>query len=241
MNNLKGDVNGDNKVTDEDIPPLADYILNPTDSDFPVYRADMNSDKVVDVYDIIAIRNYIDGNPHKDGVFTARLVSANTTIKAGGTRKVSVTLSAAQMPTAYQADIRFGPLLSAKQESIQLGTIMSDKHIIRSSQTKDGIRILAYSPNQEPLVSRTGVAFSFVLDADSTFSEASDFMLSNIRVAAADGSHAQVNDITYSVGFAKTYVSSIVFPEPEVSILQGAVLTLTPPVMPTLASNKDLS
>ena len=241
VNNLKGDVNGDNKVTDEDIPPLADYILNPTDSDFPVYRADMNSDKVVDVYDIIAIRNYIDGNPHMDGVFTARLYSANTTIKAGGTRKVSVTLSAAQMPTAYQADIRFGPLLSAKQESIQLGTIMSDKHIIRSSQTKDGIRILAYSPNQEPLVSRTGVAFSFVLDADSTFSEASDFMLSNIRVAAADGSHAQVNDITYSVGFAKTYVSSIVFPEPEVSILQGAVLTLTPTVMPTLATNKELS
>ena len=241
MNNLKGDVNGDNKVTDEDIPPLADYILNPTNPDFPVYRADMNGDNVVDVYDIVAIRNYIDGNPQKDGIFTARLYAANTTIKAGGTRKVNVTLSAGQTATAWQVDIKFGPLLSAKAESVELGAIMSGSHIIRAGQTKDGIRVLAYSPTQESLLSRTGVAFSFVLDADSTFSSSADFLLSNIRVGAADGTHAQVNDASYIATFAKTYVSSVVFPQSDVDVLQGTSVTFTPTVLPVLATNKELS
>lgn len=240
-NNLKGDVNGDGRVTNDDITLLADYILNPEDLSFPFYRADMNADNALDVYDIVAIRNYIDNNPQKEETFTARLYAANTTIKAGGTRKVNVTLSAAQTATAWQADINFGSLLSAKAESVQFGTIMSESHIIRASQTKDGIRVLAYSPIQEPLISRTGVAFYFVMDADSAFSDASEFTLTNIRVVAADGSHGQVGDASYNVTFAKTYVSSIVFPESDVNIILGSQETLTPTILPSLATNKGLS
>ena len=121
------------------------------------------------------------------------------------------------------------------------GVISSDSHIVRTSQTEDGIRVLVYSPTQEPFISRTGMAFSFVLDADSTFSNSANFKLSNIRIAAADGSHAQVNDASYTVTFAKTYVSSIVFPESDVDIIQGNQVTLTPTVFPTLATNKELS
>ena len=240
-NNLKGDVNGDGKVTDADIPPLADYILNPVNPDFPTYRADMNGDNAIDVYDIVAIRNEIDKNTQKDDVFTARMYSANTTIKAGGTRNINVTLSSAQTVTALQADIKFTPMLSASPESVQLGTIKSDSHIIRASQTDDGIRVLAYSPTLEPFVSRTGVAFSFVLNADSAFSGTTDFSLSNIRVTASDGTHAQINDASYTVSFAKTYISSIVFPEPDVEIIQGTSLTLTPKILPVLATNKELN
>ncbi|MBR4643555.1 MAG: CotH kinase family protein [Bacteroidaceae bacterium] len=239
--NIKGDVNEDKKVDEADIAAMADYILNPVDEGFPFKLADMNNDGVIDVYDIVALRNYIDENPQHEELFTARLYAANTTIKAGGTRKVSVTLSAAQTATAWQADLNFGSLLSAKQESVQLGSIRSGSHIIRTSQTKDGLRILAYSPTQEPLSGRTGVAFYFVMDADSTFSAASDFTLSNIRVAAPDGSHAQINDATYTVSFAKTYVSSIVFSEPDVDIIQGSQVTLTPTVLPVLATNKELT
>lgn len=240
-NNLKGDVNGDGKVTDADIPPLADYILNPVNPDFPTYRADMNGDNAIDVYDIVAIRNEIDKNTQKDDVFTARMYSANATIKAGGTRNINVTLSSAQTVTALQADIKFTPMLSANPESVQLGTIKSDSHIIRASQTDDGIRVLAYSPTLEPFVSRTGVAFSFVLNADSAFSGTTDFSLSNIRVTASDGTHAQINDASYTVSFAKTYISSIVFPEPDVEIIQGTSLTLTPKILPVLATNKELN
>lgn len=238
---IKGDVNGDGKVTEADIPPLADYILNPVDPDFPVDKADMNGDKAVDVYDIVAIRNYIDGNSQSEEAFTARLYAANTTIKASGIRKVNVTLSAARMATAWQADISFGSMLSAKPESVQLGAIVSSSHIIRASQTKDGIRVLVYSPIQESLVNRTGVAFYFTIDADSAFSDASEFLLNNIRVVAVDGSHAQVSDASYKVTFAKTYVSSIVFPESDVSIIQGSQAILTPTVLPVLATNKVLS
>ena len=238
---LKGDVNNDGKVNDEDIVVLADYILNPVDEDFPVKQADMNNDGAVDVYDIVALRNYIDKNPTRQDVFTARLYAANSTIKAGGTRKVSVTLSGAQTATALQADIKFDPMLSAKAESVQSGTILSGSHIVRASKTKDGIRILVYSPTQEPFVSRTGVAFSFVVDADSAFSGSADFSLSDIRVAAADGSSAKVNDASYTLTFAKTYVNSVVFPEPDVDIIQGDQITLTPEVLPVLATNKELS
>lgn len=238
---IMGDVNNDGKVDDADIVAQADYIMNPIDEDFPVNQADMNGDKVIDVYDIVALRNYIDKIPQHADVFTARLYATNTTIKAGGMRKVNVTLSAAQTATAWQTDIKFGPLLSAKPESVQLGTIMSNSHIIRASQIESGIRVLAYSPSQEPLISRTGVAFSFVMDADSTFSSSADFSLSDIRVAAADGSHAKVNDASYTVTFAKTYVSSVVFPESDISIIQGNQITLSPTILPVLATNKELS
>ena len=241
MRNFKGDINDDGMVTQEDISLLADYILNPTDPDFSVYRADMNNDNAIDVYDIVAIRNYIDGNPQKEEPFTARLYAANTNIKAGGTRKVNVTLSAAQTATAWQADIKFGPMLSVKPESVQLGTIVSESHIARTEQTKDGIRLLVYSNKQEPLLNRTGTAFYFVIDADSAFTDASTFTLSNIRVAAADGSHAEVSDASYSITFAKTYVSSVAFPESDVTIVQGGQSTLTPTVLPVLATNKVLT
>ena len=240
-NNLKGDINNDGKVTDEDISLLLDYIMNPIDTDFPVYRADMNNDNSLDIYDVVAIRNYIDGNLQKEELFTARLYAANTTIKAGGTRKVNVTLSASQMATAWQADIKCGSMLSVKPESIQLGTIVSESHVVRVGQTKDGIRLLVYSPTQEPLLNRTGAAFYFVLDADSAFTDVSTFTLSNIRVAAADGSHAEVGDASYNATFAKTYVSSIVFPESDVTIMQGSQSTLTPTVLPVLATNKVLT
>ena len=241
MNNIKGDVNGDGKVTDADIPPLADYILSPTDPDFPTYRADMNNDKAIDVYDIVAIRNEIDKNIQKDDLFTARMYSAKTSIKAGATRSVNVTLSSDQTVTALQVDVKFTSLLSAKPESVQLGAIKSDSHIIRASQTEDGIRILAYSPTQESFVSRTGVVFSFVLDADSTFSGTAGFSLSNIRVAASDGTHAQVNDASYTVSFSKTYVSSIAFSDSDVDLIQGSQFTLAPKVLPVLATNKELT
>ncbi|MBO6126280.1 MAG: CotH kinase family protein [Bacteroidaceae bacterium] len=241
VNNLKGDVNGDGKVNEEDISLMADYIVNPTDPDFPVNRADMNNDGVVDVYDIVALRNHIDGALQKEDIFTARLYAANTTIKAGGTRKVSITLSAAHTATAWQADIKFGAMLSAQPTSVQSGTIVSESHIVRTGKTKDGIRVLVYSPTQEPLLNRTGAAFYFVMDADSAFTDASIFSLSNIRVAAADGSHAEVSDASYNVTFAKTYVSSIVFPESDITIMQGDQTTLTPTIQPVLATNKVLN
>ena len=132
-------------------------------------------------------------------------------------------------------------MLSVKPESIQLGTIVSESHVVRVGQTKDGIRLLVYSPTQEPLLNRTGAAFYFVLDADSAFTDVSTFTLSNIRVAAADGSHAEVGDASYNATFAKTYVSSIVFPESDVTIMQGSQSTLTPTVLPVLATNKVLT
>jgi hypothetical protein len=238
---LKGDINKDGKVDEADMEALADYILNPVDEDFPVKLADLNNDSAIDVYDIVALRNYIDNVPQRDDVFTARLYSANTTIKAAGIRKINITLSAAETATAWQVDVKFGSLLSAQPTSVQLGSIKSESHIIRACQIKDGIRVLAYSPIQESLISRTGVAFSLVMDADSVFSETSDFTLSNIRVAAADGSHAEVNDASYTVGFAKTYISKIVFPEPDVNIIKGEQTLLTPTVLPALATNKKLS
>jgi len=239
--NLMGDVNRDGQVNDSDIEVLADYILNPDVEGFPVKQADMNGDNAIDVYDIVALRNFIDNIPQRGGTFTARLYASDTTIKAGGTRKVNVTLSAAQTATAFQTDIKFDSLLSTQPESVLSGTIISESHIVKTSQTKDGIRVLAYSPTQESLNSRTGVAFSFVLDADSTFSSSADFVLSNIRVAAADGSYAQINDASYTATFAKTYVNSIVFPENDVTIIQGNQVKLMPTVLPVLATNKTLN
>ena len=59
-------------------------------------------------------------------------------------------------------------------------------------------------------------------------------------MAAADGSHAQVNDASYTISFAKTYVNSIVFPESDINIIQGNQVMLAPSVMPVLATNKEL-
>ena len=72
-------------------------------------------------------------------------------------------------------------------------------------------------------------------------SRKSNFTLSNIRVVAADGSHGQVGDASYNVTFAKTYVSSIVFPEPDVNVIQGSLEVLSPTVLPSLATNKTLT
>lgn len=238
---LRGDVNDDGMLTMDDIEALSAYILDPTDPDFPVRRADLNEDNVVDVNDIVALRCHMDGAFLKNETFKARLYASDTTVKAGGTRKVNVTMSSDMIPTAWQADITFGPLLSAKPESVQLGTIVTESHVVKAGRTQDGIRLIAYSPTREPLQSKTGVAFFFILDGDSTFSDASDFTLSNIRVAAADGSHAQVNNASYEVTFAKTYVSSIEFPEPEVDVIQGSQLVLSPVVLPARATNKVLS
>lgn len=239
--NIRGDVNSDGLVNEADLDALADYILNPVDEHFPVNLADMNNDKAIDVYDIVALRNYIDNVPQKEETFTARLYAANTTVKAGGTRKVNVTLSSAQTATAWQVDVNFGTMLSAKPESVQLGALTSESHVIKVGPTKDGLRILAYSPTQEEFVGRTGVAFYFVMEADSAFTDTDTFTLANIRVAAPDGTHAQVNDASYTVSFAKTYVSSVVFPEAEVDLVQGNQVTLTPTVLPVLATNKELS
>ena len=239
---LMGDVNNDQKVDDADIEALADYILNPVDENFPIRQADMNKDAVIDVHDIIALRNYIDKVPQHDEVFTARLYASNTTIKAGGTRKVSVTLSAAaQTASAWQTDIKPGPKLSAAQDQVLLGAIKSESHIIRASKIEDGIRVLAYSPSQESLTSKTGVAFSFVMEADSSFSDASSFTLSNVRVAAANGARGQTTDASYTISFAKTYVNGVTFPKSDVDIIQGGQVTLTPIVSPVLATNKQLT
>ena len=239
--NIRGDVNSDGLVNEADLDALADYILNPVDEHFPVNLADMNNDKAIDVYDIVALRNYIDNVPQKEETFTARLYAANTTVKAGGTRKVNVTLSSAQTATAWQVDVNFGTMLSAKPESVQLGALTSESHVIKVGPTKDGLRILAYSPTQEEFVGRTGVAFYFVMEADSAFTDTDTFTLANIRVAAPDGTHAQVNEASYTVSFSKTYVSSVVFPEAEVDLVQGNQVTLTPTVLPVLATNKELS
>ena len=85
------------------------------------------------------------------------------------------------------------------------------------------------------------MVFSFVLDADSTFSGTAGFSLSNIRVAASDGTHAQVNDASYTVSFSKTYVSSIAFSDSDVDLIQGSQFTLAPKVLPVLATNKELA
>ena len=98
--------------------------------------------------------------------------------------------------------------------------------------------MLAYSPTQEPLLNRTGIAFYFIMDGDSAFSDASTFTLGDIRVAYPDGSRADVSDASYNVSFAKTYVSSIVFPESDITIMQGDQTTLTPTIQPVLATSE---
>ena len=60
-------------------------------------------------------------------------------------------------------------------------------------------------------------------------------------MAAADGSHAQINDASYTATFAKTYVNSIVFPLPDVTLIQGNQVKLIPVVLPLLATNKALN
>ena len=241
LNDRKGDVNGDGQVNVDDMEALADYIVNPSVPDFPVYRADINNDSVLDVHDIVALRNSIDGAVQKVETFTARLYAASTTVKAGGTRKVNVTLSSSQTATAWQADIKFGPLLSADPESVQLGSIVSESHIVKAARTQDGIRVLAYSPTQEPLLNRTGIAFYFIMDGDSAFSDASTFTLGDIRVAYPDGSRADVSDASYNVSFAKTYVSSIVFSSPDIYVAPGSQSLLAPAVQPVLATNQALN
>jgi hypothetical protein len=54
---LKGDVNGDRKLTEADVRAIADNIMGKTPKDFDEEAADVNNDKKINAADIVEIVN----------------------------------------------------------------------------------------------------------------------------------------------------------------------------------------
>ncbi|MBO4720138.1 MAG: BspA family leucine-rich repeat surface protein [Prevotella sp.] len=59
---LKGDADGDGKVTSADIVAMTDYIMGNTPAGFSKANADVNLDGVIDIADIVAVSNIIKDN-----------------------------------------------------------------------------------------------------------------------------------------------------------------------------------
>ena len=239
---LAGDVDGSGTLDDDDIAMLIAYL---TEEDVPEgfqeVNADANFDGSIDVADLVTMRRIISGTPAGDSPLTATLYSSNASVKAGGTRKVTVWTNMSRPATAYEADIVLSEGLSVNSESIAFGTkINSTYHVTHVLPKGNGVHVLVYAPGNEEFLAKTGTAFTFTLAGAEDFAGGT-WQIRDQRFVTADGVVALPDDADYDVSLAKTYVAAISLSPSSIDMLAGSDTTLNVVVLPETATIKTLS
>ena len=241
ITHLAGDVDGNGVLEDIDAQWIAAYLVGETPDGFEVVNADANMDSRIDVADVVTVRRIVKGVPLGTESLTATLYSSNATVKAGGSRKVTVWVNMSRATTAYQADIILSPGLSIKAESIAFGTkVNSASHSAHALPMENGTRLIVYASGNENFSATTGTALTFTLVGANDFAGGT-YQIQNQRFVAADGVLCTPEDVSYDIALSKTLVTSILLEPNDIEMIAGQDTTLSIIILPETATVKELN
>ncbi len=240
ISNIAGDVNSDDVLDEVDLQWLTAYMIGEAPEGFEVSNADTNLDGKVDVADIVTLRCILDGTAIGTTPLTATLYSSNATVKAGGTRKITVWLNMSRPSTAFEADIVLSEGLSIKEGSLAFGAkVNAAPHQAYALPKSDGAHLVVFAPDNEAFSMTTGTALTFTLEGATDF-VAGTYQIRNQCFVAGDGIVCLPDDASYEVSLAKTYIASILLEPNSVDMVAGNDSTLTVTILPETATVKTL-
>ena len=241
ISHLAGDVNGNGVLDETDAEWIASYLTGETPEGFEIVNADANMDSHINVADFVTVRRILNDVPLGENNLTANLYSSNASVKAGGTRKVTVWVNMNRAATAYEADIVLSENLSVQEGSVVFGNkVNSAAHIANAFPREDGVHLIVYAPNNENFASTTGTALTFTLVGGDEFAGGT-YQIQNQMFIAANGVVCQPENESYDVTLAKTYVTSILLDPSEFEMIAGRDTTLTVTIVPENATVKTLA
>lgn len=247
ITHLAGDVDGNDVLEETDALWIAAYLIGEAPEDFKEVNADANLDGRIDVADVVTVRRLIRGIDLGTEPLTASLYSSNASVKAGGTRKVTVWINMSRPATAYEADIVLSQGLSIQEGSIAFGSkVNSPSHIAHAlpfslgDDRGEATHLIVYASGNEDFLSNTGTALTFTLAGGNDFAGGT-YQLQNQRFITADGVVCLPEDANYDVTLAKTYVSSILLEPEDIEMVAGNDSVLTVTILPETATVKELS
>ena len=241
ISHLAGDVNGNGILDETDALWIAAYLIGEAPAEFQEINADANLDSRIDVADVVTVRRLLNDVPLGQQALTADLYSSNASVKAGGTRKVTVWVNMSRPATAYEADIVLSQGLSVMEGSIAFGTkVNTASHIAYALPKGTGVHLLVYAPGNENFASTNGTALTFTLAGGGDFAGGT-YRISRQRFVTADGVACSPEDATYEVTLAKTYVTSILLEPDDIEMVAGNDTTLIVTILPETATVKELN
>ena len=241
ISHLAGDVNGNGVLDETDALWIAAYLVGEAPEEFEEVNADANMDSRIDVADVVTVRRILGDVALGEQPITATFYSSNASVKAGGTRKLTVWVNMNRLATAYEADIALSQGLSISEGSLAFGTkVNTASHITHILPREDGAHIIVYAPNNEDLASTTGTAFTFTLAGADDFAGGT-YQIKRQRFVTADGVVCSPDDVTYDVTLAKTYVTSILLEPSDIEMVAGNDTTLSVIILPETATVKELN
>ena len=237
---LAGDVDGNGLIEENDALWLEEYLTGNTPEGFEEVNADANLDGSIDVADIVTIRRIVKGEALGDKALTANLYSSNASVKAAGTRKLTVWTNMSRQTTAYEADIVLSKGLSVGEGSVTFGTrVNTSSHVAHVLQRDYGAHIIVYSTDNENFSGTSGTAFTFTLVGANDFAGGT-YKICEQRFVAADGVICQPEDVAYDVSLARTYVTSIQLSPTDIDMVAGNDTALSVVILPETATVKEL-
>ena len=241
ISHLAGDVDGNGVLEEIDAQWIAAYLIGEEPEGFEVVNADANMDSHIDVADVVTVRRIIRDVPLGQQPLTATLYSSNASVKAGGTRKVTVWISLSRLATAYEADIILSHGLSIQEGSIAFGSkVNCASHIAHALPRENGAHLIVYASGNEDFLATTGTALTFTLVGGNDFAGGT-YQIQHQRFITADGVVCSPENANYDVTLAKTYVTSILLEPDDIEIIAGNDTTLSVVILPETATVKELS
>ena len=241
ISHIAGDVNGNNILDETDAQWIASYLTGETPEGFQEINADANMDSHINVADFVTVRRILNEVPLGQEALTATLYSSNTSVKAGGTRKVTVWVKMSRAATAYEADIVLSDGLSIQEGSIAFNqNINSDAHIVKAFPKANGAHIIVFAPDNEAFSKLTGTALTFTLAGADDFTGGT-YQIQKQCFICADGVECLPDDVTYDITLAKTYVSSLIIEPSAVEMVAGDDTMLLVTILPATATVKELN
>jgi len=241
ISHLAGDVNGNGILEETDALWIASYLTGEPPAGFQEVNADANLDSRIDVADVVTVRRLIREVALGQESLTATLYSSNASVKAGGTRKVTVWVNMSRPATAYEADIVLSEGLSIKEESVAFGTkVNSSAHIAQVLPREWGAHLLVYASGNENFLATTGTALTFTLVGGDNFAGGT-YQISGQRFVTADGVACSSEDASYEVSLAKTYVTSVLLEPDDIEMVAGRDTCLLVTILPETATVKELN
>ena len=241
ISHLAGDVDGNGVLEETDALWIAAYLIGEAPEDFKAVNADANLDGKIDVADVVTVRRLIKETPLGHESLTATLYSSNASVKAGGTRKVTVWVNMSRPTTAYEADIVLSQGLSVQEGSVAFGTkVNSAAHTAYALPQDNGAHLIVFATDNENFASNTGTALTFTLVGGNDFAGGT-YQIQNQRFIAADGVVCTPEDANYEVTLAKTYVTSVLLEPDDIEMVAGNDTTLFITILPETATVKELN
>ena len=241
VSNLAGDVNSNGVIDDTDALWLAQYLIGEEPTGFEVINADANLDSHIDVADVVTVRRILNDVPLGTQALTGNLYSSNASVKAGGTRKMTVWINTSRSATAFEADIVLSDGLSIQEGSVAFGTkFQTASHLAYVLPKADGAHLIVYSPSNANFSATTGTALTFTLVGAEDFAGGT-YQIKNQCLVTADGVVVKPDDASYDVTLAKTYVTSVTLEPDDIEMIAGEDTTLAVTILPESATVKTLT